>query len=220
MGKIIVFEGIDGSGKSTQYGLLCRTLEQEGIRFRSLTFQQYDEPSSTLIRMYLSGQFGSDPGSVNAYAASSFFAADRYASYVDKWGEYYGQGGLIVTDRYTTSNAIHQACKLCGAEREEYFRWLYDYEFTKMGLPAPDMVIYLQSPVELGISRLRSREAQTHTTADIHEKDDAYLRKCHDCGLEAARHYGWRIVEALSGDRPRTEQEIAQEIVGLVREAL
>ena len=124
MGKLIVFEGVDGSGKSTQYKILCDRLKAQGMTFRNLVFPRYSEPSSTLIRMYLGGQFGDKPGDVNAYAASTFFAVDRYASYVQDWREYYQADGLIVTDRYTTSNAVHQASKLPQEEREEFLHWL------------------------------------------------------------------------------------------------
>ena len=220
MGKLIVFEGIDGSGKSTQFRLLCQRLRQEGTDFQNLTFPQYDEPSSTLIRMYLSGRFGEDPGRVNPYAASSFFAADRYASYVSKWGAYYRDGGVIVTDRYTTSNAIHQACKLTGEDRREYFRWLYDYEFARMGLPAPDLVIYLHTPLEVCIRRMRLREQQTHTSADIHEKNNDYLRTCYACGLEATAFYGWQVAESMDGDRERPVEQVAAQIYAMVRAAL
>ena len=133
-GKLIVFEGIDGSGKSTQYRLLCEELERRGVPFRRLFFPQYEEESSALIRMYLRGEFGSKPGDVNAFAASAFFAVDRYASYKKDWGAWFESGGLIVTDRYTTSNAVHQASKLPEEEREPFFRGRKDFEFDKIWL--------------------------------------------------------------------------------------
>ena len=137
MGKLIVFEGTDGTGKSTQFALLTKRLQSENIPFRRLQFPQYLEPSSALIRMYLNGEFGDDPNSVNAYAASTFYAVDRYASYQRVWKDDYAAGGLILSDRYTTSNAVHQGGKLEGAAREEFFSWLYDLEFCRMGLPKP-----------------------------------------------------------------------------------
>ena len=129
-GKLIVFEGTDGSGKATQTGLLCDRLASEGASVRRLTFPRYKEDSSMLVRMYLSGAFGSRPGDVNAYAASAFYAVDRYASYKQDWGEYYEQGGILITDRYTTSNAVHQAGKLPEAERRAYLDWLFHFEYT------------------------------------------------------------------------------------------
>ncbi|MBQ8975279.1 MAG: deoxynucleoside kinase [Oscillospiraceae bacterium] len=216
MGKLIVFEGIDGSGKSTQFRLLCDRLRDEGVDFQSITFPQYSEPSSALIRMYLAGQFGEDPSAVNPYAASSFYAVDRYASYVSKWGRYYKSGGVIITDRYTTSNAIHQGGKLTGGKRREYFRWLYDYEFERMGLPRPDKVLYMRSPIEVCEKRMRLRESQTNTSADIHEKNSAYLRKCHDCALEAADFYSWDTVDCMRGAVERTPEDIAGQIYDMV----
>ena len=137
-GKLIVFEGTDGSGKSTQFRLLCeRTLEREGRPFRRLIFPQYQEPSSALLQMYLNGEFGPHPSDVNPYAASTFYAVDRYASWKKVWGEYYRGGGLVLSDRYTTSNAVHQACKLPEPEWEGFFQWLYDFEYGKLGLPRP-----------------------------------------------------------------------------------
>ena len=134
MGKLIVIEGTDGSGKSTQFRLLTQRLENENIAFQKIVFPQYSEPSSALIRMYLGGEFGTNPSDVNAYAASSFYAIDRYASYKKIWGQWYEQGGLVVCDRYTTSNAVHQASKEPEDRRQEFLKWLYDFEYDRLGL--------------------------------------------------------------------------------------
>ena len=219
MGKLIVLEGIDGSGKSTQFGLLSVRLEREDVRFRRLRFPRYEEESSALIRLYLGGRFGSDPESVNAYAASTFFAVDRFASWAEDWRDYYRAGGLLLTDRYTTSNAIHQGAKLEGEAREEFFRWLYDFEFRLMELPKPDRVIYIDIPAERAIERLRAREAATGTGADIHEKDAAYLRKCRETGLAAAEYYGWNVVSAFSGGTGRSPEDIHEEIYSIIKGA-
>ena len=149
MGKLIVFEGTDGTGKSTQFALLTKRLQNENVSFRRLQFPQYLEPSSALIRMYLNGEFGENPNDVNAYAASTFYAVDRFASYQRVWKNDYASGGLILSDRYTTSNAVHQGGKLEGKAREEFFSWLYDLEFNRMGLPKPDLVLWLDMPVEI-----------------------------------------------------------------------
>ena len=162
-GKLIVFEGTDGSGKSTQFQALCARVEQTGTPFRRLVFPQYQEPSSALIRMYLGGEFGSRPGDVNPYAASAFYAVDRYASLKKVWGEYYSQGGLILTDRYTTSNAVHQGAKCAPQERPAFLGWLDDFEHDKLGLPRADLVLYLDMPTRCSLELLRSREAATHT---------------------------------------------------------
>ena len=192
MGKLIVFEGTDGSGKSTQFELLAKRLEAEQIGFQRLRFPQYEEPSSALIRMYLGGAFGDDPEAVNAYAASTFYAVDRYASYQCVWKDYYQGGGFVVSDRYTTSNAVHQGSKVPEGERAEFFRWLYDLEYDRMGLPRPDLVVLLDMPVELSEQLMRKREKSTGTHADIHERDEDYLKKCRDVALHAAKYYGWR----------------------------
>lgn len=212
MGKLIVLEGTDGSGKSTQFELLKRRMEQEGTAFRTIVFPQYQEPSSALIRMYLGGEFGENPNDVNAYAASTFYAVDRYASYRKAWGEYYQKGGLILSDRYTSSNAVHQASKLPAPARPDFYRWLYDLEFIRFGLPTPDLVLYLDMPTELTEQLMRRRENSTHTHADIHEKDLDYLRLCRKTGLEAAAYYGWQVVSCARDGAVRGIEEIHEEI--------
>lgn len=219
-GKLIVFEGIDGSGKSTQYKLLCEKLKTDGVEFRSLVFPQYSEPSSALIRMYLGGEFGSRPGDVNAYAASAFFAVDRFASYKKSWGEYYENGGLIITDRYATSNAVHQASKLNREERRPFFDWLYDFEYTKMGLPAPDMVIFMDINAEAASAQMRSRENATGTSADIHEKDMEYLVNCCEAARDAADFYSWQRVDCIKAGNMRSIDDIHFEVVKLINEQL
>jgi len=212
MGKLIVLEGTDGSGKSTQFALLKERLEREGTAFRTIVFPQYQEPSSALIRMYLGGEFGENPNDVNAYAASTFYAVDRYASYRKAWGEYYQKGGLILSDRYTSSNAVHQASKLREPMRPDFYRWLYDLEFVRFGLPVPDLVLYLDVPTELTEGLMRKRESDTHTHADIHEKDLDYLRLCRKTGLEAAAYYGWRVVSCARDGILRSPEDIHEEI--------
>ena len=143
-GKLIVLEGIDGSGKTSQYRRLCARMERDQIAYNHIVFPRYEKESSALIRMYLSGEFGSNPSDVNAYAASTFYAVDRYAAYKTDWGKLYEEGGLILSDRYTTSNAVHQGSKLPDEELPGFFSWLSDLEYEKMGLPKPDLVIYLE----------------------------------------------------------------------------
>lgn len=217
-GKLIVFEGTDGSGKSTQFARLCQRLAQEGKEFQRLIFPQYAEPSSALLRMYLNGEFGKHPSDVNAYAASTFYAVDRYASYKKVWGEYYRRGGLVLADRYTTSNAVHQGAKADAGEREEFFRWLFDFEYRLLGLPRPDLVLFLDMPTEAAISMLRSRERATGTKGDIHELDEEYLARCRQAALQAAAYCGWVRIECAPGGILRTPEEIHEEIYALVRE--
>ena len=212
-GRLIVFEGTDGSGKSTQLARLCARLDERGHSYQKLVFPQYDQPSSALIRMYLSGEFGSHPTDVNPYAASAFYAVDRYASFKRVWGNYYENGGLVLTDRYTTSNAVHQAVKCTSGDRRDFLRWLDDFEHNKMGLPRPDLVLYLDMPTAQAVQLLRSREASTHTSADIHELDTGYLAACRDCALQAAGLLGWKVVPCVdSAGRLRSIEAIHQEI--------
>ena len=217
MGKLIVFEGTDGSGKSTQFELLAKRLEAEQIGLQRLRFPQYEEPSSALIRMYLGGAFGDDPEAVNAYAASTFYAVDRYASYQRVWKDYYQGGGLVVSDRYTTSNAVHQGSKVPEGERAEFFRWLYDLEYDRMGLPRPDLVVLLDMPVELSEQLMRKREQSTGTHADIHERDEDYLKKCRDVALHAAKYYGWRTVSCAKNGAIRGVEDIHEEVYAIVK---
>ena len=212
MGKLIVIEGTDGSGKSTQFKLLTSRLESENREFRKLVFPQYSEPSSALIRMYLGGEFGTNPSDVNAYAASAFYAVDRYASYKKVWGQWYENGGLIVSDRYTTSNAVHQASKVHQFEQSDFLKWLYDFEYDKLGLPAPDLVIYLDVPTDFTEAMMRRREADTNTHADIHEQDLAYLATCRRTGKAAAEYYGWTVIECVQHGVMRSIEDIHEEI--------
>ena len=212
MGKLIVIEGTDGSGKSTQFARLTQRLTEEGHTFQKLVFPQYAEESSALIRMYLNGQFGDKPSDVNAYAASAFYAVDRYASYKKVWGQWYENGGLVLSDRYTTSNAVHQASKVSREERGEYLGWLYEFEYDKLGLPKPDLTIYLDVPTEYTEKLMRSREASTGTTADIHEKDLSYLATCRAMGREAAAYYGWTVISCVRDGAMRSIEDIHEEI--------
>ena len=212
MGKLIVIEGTDGSGKSTQFAKLKERLTTEGRDFQTLVFPQYSEPSSALIRMYLGGEFGTNPSDVNAYAASAFYAVDRYASYKKSWGSYYENGGMILSDRYTTSNAVHQASKEPEAARVEFLKWLYEFEYDKLGLPRPDLTIYLHVPTAFTEQLMRHREQSTNTKADIHEKDTQYLATCRETGRAAARFYNWTVIECVRDGQMRSIEDIHQEI--------
>ena len=214
-GKLIAFEGTDGSGKSTQFKRFCQRLDSLGLEYRNLVFPQYDKPSSALIRMYLGGEFGRRPQDVNPYAASAFYAVDRYASLKKAWGEYYQAGGLVVTDRYTTSNAVHQAVKCTPEDRPAFLRWLDDFEHDKLGLPRPDLVLYLDMPTQQAVRLLRAREEATHTQADIHELDTGYLAACRESALQAAQALGWKPIACMDGERLRPVEEIHEEIWSL-----
>lgn len=219
-GKLIVLEGIDGSGKSAQFRRLCAKLEQDGIEYNHIVFPRYDQESSALIRMYLQGEFGTKPSDVNAYTASTFFAVDRFASYKKDWGSIYENGGLFLSDRYTTSNAVHQGSKLPEDELPDFFRWLDDLEHEKMGLPRPDLVIYLDVDIETSLARMRRREAKTHTHADIHEQDVEYLRRCLRTAELAADHFKWTRIALKKDGAERDIDEKNQEIYRIIRSVI
>ena len=212
MGKLIVIEGTDGSGKSTQFKLLVERLQQEARPFKRLVFPRYSEESSALIRMYLGGQFGTNPSDVNAYAASAFYAVDRFASYKQDWGKWYEDGGLVISDRYTTSNAVHQTSKEPAEKQDDFLKWLYEFEYDRLQLPRPDLVIYLDMPTDYTEKLMRHREAETNTKADIHEKDMAYLATCRETGRTAAQYYGWKIITCVRDGQMRSIEDIHEEI--------
>lgn len=220
MGKLIVIEGTDGSGKSTQFRKLWEHLEADRVSFQHIVFPRYCEDSSALIRMYLGGQFGSKPSDVNAYAASSFYAVDRFASYKMDWGKWYEKGGLVLSDRYTTSNAVHQASKVAEEKQGEFLQWLYDFEYDKLGLPRPDLTIYLDVPTDFTEKLLRHREADTNTKADIHENDMAYLAICRNTGRKAAAFYNWTVIHCVKDGAMRSIEDIHNEIYAHVKKCL
>ena len=219
-GKLIVFEGTDGSGKATQSRLLCSRLEAEGIPFRKIDFPRYGKPSAAMVQEYLNGNLGKKPGDVNAYAASMFFSMDRYASYKQDWGDFYEAGGLVVADRYTTSNAVHQASKLPEGERQAFLKWLFDFEYRLLQLPEPTLVFYLDVPTEITEKMMRCREAQTNTTADIHEQDDGYLRACRRAAQKTAEECAWHCIDCSQNGEMRNAGDIHEEIYRCVRELL
>lgn len=216
-GKLVVFEGTDGTGKATQARLMARRLEAEGVSFREIDFPRYGTPFAVPLEQYLHGRLGKRPGDVSAYAATTLYAIDRYASCLEDWGGFYQSGGLILANRYTTSNAVHQAAKLPEGEREEYLTWLFDLEYRRLELPEPDLVIYLDLPTELSVRLLRRRQEATHTAADIHEQDEAYLRRCRENARDIARQLGWRRIDCSHGDEVRVPEDIHDEIWTLVQ---
>lgn len=220
MGKLIVIEGTDGSGKSTQFRLLSEHLEKDNVTFKHIVFPRYSEESSALIRMYLGGQFGSTPSDVNAYAASAFYAVDRFASYKMDWGQWYENGGVVLSDRYTTSNAVHQASKEPADKQPAFLSWLYDFEYDKLGLPRPDLTLYLDVPTDFTEKLLRHREQDTGTKADIHEKDTAYLATCRETGRAAAAYYGWTVIQCVKDGQMRSIEDIHAEIYAHVQKCL
>lgn len=219
-GKLIVFEGIDGSGKSAHYRRVCQHLEADCIDYNHIVFPRYDKESSALLRMYLNGEFGSNPSDVNAYIASTFYAVDRVAAYRTDWGEAYNAGGFVLSDRYTTSNAVHQGAKLKNEELGEFFEWLYDFEYVKLELPKPDLVIYLDVDLETSLARMKHRQEKTNTSADIHEKDVRYLENCLRVADRAADHYGWLRIPFMKDGIEREIDEKHEEIYSIIKETI
>ena len=211
-GKLIVFEGTDGSGKATQTEMLYQHLLRDGLALKRITFPNYASDSSALVKMYLAGAFGDRPGDVDAYAASVFFAIDRYASYKQDWGRFYEEVGLVLAYRYTTSNAVHQASKLSKTERREYLQWLYTLEYDKLGLPEPSLVFYLDIPTEMTETMMRRRELATDTHADIHEKDEAYLCACRENARDVAELSGWQKIDCVKNGVLRSAEDIHREV--------
>jgi dTMP kinase len=211
-GKLVVIEGLDGSGKTTQVKLLGDRIAQNGTAVRVIKLPNYDDPSSTLVKMYLDGRFGKDPQDVNVYAASSFFAVDRYVSYNSYWKDDYLDGTLILSDRYTTSNAYHQAIKLPREKWGEYLKWLEDYEYIKLGIPKPDVVVYLDMPVEVSQMLLTERYLGDEVKKDIHEINLDYLKKCSEAARFAADTLGWKCILCAEKGIPLSIETISNAI--------
>lgn len=212
MGKLIAIEGLDGSGKGTQTALLLQRFEQEDLPARKISFPNYEAESAALVKLYLQGAFGSDPGDVNAYAASSFYAVDRYASFRTDWGQDYQNGCWMLADRYTTANMIYQLTKLPPSQWDNYLAWLADFEYKKLGLPVPDLVIYLEVPVAHSQQMLLQRYGGDEGKKDIHERDIAFLQACAACATYTAKALNWTVVHGVDAGTLRTRDAIHQEI--------
>ena len=224
MGKLIIFEGLDGSSKGTQTNQLCQALRARGADLRQITFPDYESDSSALVRMYLSGRFGQRPDDVNAYAASTFYAVDRFASYKTDWGEFYRTGGLVVSDRYTTSNAVHQCSKLPPMHWDGFLDWLFDFEYKKMGIPAPDAVVYLSVDVEVSQGLLAARYHGDAAKMDIQEKDTEYLARSRAAAEYCAHKLGWRRIDCTREENGkkimRTPEDIHAEVLAQLGDIL
>lgn len=212
-GTLIAIEGLDGSGKATQAGLLAQALKDAGRNVMEISFPDYASDSSALVRMYLAGQFGQKADDVNAYAASSFFAVDRFASYKMRWGSFYQNGGIVIADRYTTSNAVHQCSKLPPEEWDSFLDWLFEYEFQLLGLPAPDKVIYLRVDPAVSQRLMTSRYHGDEGKKDVHEKDLEYLGRSRRAAEFCAHKLGWEIVECACDGQMRSVEDIHRELI-------
>lgn len=212
-GKLIVIEGLDGSGKATQAKLLRAALEGEGLAVKQITFPDYASDSSALVKMYLGGVFGSHPGDVNAYAASAFYSVDRFASYKTNWGEFYHQGGVVVADRYTTSNGVHQCSKLPQEQWQAFLDWLLDFEYNKIGIPAPAGVIYLDADPAVSQKLMTGRYQGDETKKDIHENDLDYLTRSRQAAAFCAKTLGWAQVPCCQKGEMRSIEAIHQDVL-------
>ncbi len=216
-GKLITIEGLDGSGKATQAGMLAEALLRSGARVREISFPNYGSDSSALVRKYLAGEFGSQPGDVNAYAASSFFAVDRYAGFKGDWGKFYREGGVLIADRYTTSNAVHQCSKLPEDQWDAFLDWLFDYEYRLLGIPAPDAVIYLRVDPEISQRLMTGRYQGDEHRKDIHESNVTYLKRSREAAEYCCRRLGWRAVDCCREGSLRPAEDIHREVLSLVQ---
>lgn len=220
MRKLIIIEGLDGSGKSTQVQLLENYFKENSIDYKKIKLPDYDSPSSTLVKMYLGGEFGKSADSVNAYAAGAFYAVDRFASYKLGWGKDYENGTIILADRYATSNSIYQMEKISEEEWDDYLEWSDDFEYNKIGIPRPDVIIYLDMPVEISQRLMTSRYKGDEGKKDVHEVNVDFLRKCRKSALYTAEKQGWKIVKCSDGTNPLSIDEIHNEIIKIVEEEL
>ncbi len=223
MGKLIAIDGVDASGKQTQTTLLLSRLEKEGREVKMVSFPAYDKPSSILVKMYLNGEFGENPSDVNAYATSTLFAADRFATYRTDWGTDYNRGTIILADRYVSSNLIHQASKINDTdEKKKFLMWLDDLEYGIYNLPRPDVTIFLDMPPEYGAELMSGRlnKSNGDDKKDIHESDFSYLEKSYENAMFVAKKFNWKRISCIKDGQIRSVDEIHEDIYSIVRELL
>lgn len=221
MGKLIVIEGTDSSGKQTQAELLYEKYKKIGKKVMKVTFPNYESPSSAPVKMYLNGEFGKNVGEVNTYAVSTMYAVDRYASFKTTWENFYNDGGIIISDRYTTSNMVHQASKIDDQnEKSKYLKWLTDLEYEKMGIPKPDMVIFLNMPTQMAYKLMEKRKNKItgQNKKDIHENDYEYMKKSHDNACYIADKYSWEEIMCVKNGELKPIDEIGDEVIKVCEE--
>ena len=220
MGKLFVIDGTDGSGKQTQFNKLQERLDKENIEYKTVSFPNYESPSSSLVKMYLSGEFGTNAQEISPYIASTFYAADRYATFKTGYQDYYDKGGIILADRYTTANMVHQAGKIKDKkERDKFLKWLWDFEFNLYKLPIPTEVFFLNMPVEKSIELMKNRENKfTHEEKkDIHEANKEHLLDSYNAACQVAKEYNWYEIKCVKDDKIRTIEDIHEEIYNEIK---
>ena len=223
MGKLFVIDGTDASGKQTQLKKLQERLEKENIEYKLVSFPNYGSPSSSLVKMYLAGEFGKNAKEISPYVASTFFAADRYATFKKELEEFYNNGGIILADRYTTANMVHQAGKITNKEeREKFLNWLWDFEFNLYKLPVPSKVFFLDMPPKYAFELMKNRENKfTHEAQkDIHESDENHIIDSYNAACEVAEKYNWTKIECVKNNKLRTIGEIHEDIFNVIKEII
>ena len=222
-GKLIIIEsGSDASGKATQTNKLFEKLSKENSNIRKVEYPNYDSESSSLVKMYLRGDFGKNPSDVDPYIASTFYAADRYASFKTEWEDFYNKGGIVIADRYTTSNMVHQASKMDEKDRDKYLDWLFNYEFNLYKIPKPDCVIFLDVPIDFSQKLMENRKNKItgDDKKDIHESDIDYLRKSYNNALYIANKYNWKKIDCVKDGKLRSIDDIHDEIYNIVKQSI
>ena len=220
MGKLFVIDGTDGSGKQTQFEKLKERLSKDGVEYKTVSFPNYDSPSSSLVKMYLSGEFGTNAQEISPYIASTFYAADRYATFQTGYKEYYENGGIILADRYTTANMVHQAGKIKDKEeRDKFLKWLWDFEFKLYGLPIPTEVFFLNMPTEKALELMKDRKNKFDENAkkDIHERNETHMRDAYKAACDVAKDYNWFEIKCMKDNELRTIDDIHEEIYNEVK---
>lgn len=222
MARLIAIDGLDGSGKDTQSTYLFDYLQQKGVDVKKISFPRYGTEGASLVSFYLNGGLGNDPSATNSYAASTFFACDRYISYQTEWKiDYQNPDAVIIANRYTTANAVHQLSKLPRSEWDAFLTWLFDFEYQKLGLPAPNEVIYLEMLPELSRRLIESRCEQTGVKKDIHEQDFDFLEKSYQAAIYASDKLGWKRICCYKriGDQfeLRSKDEIFSELLEVLK---
>ena len=220
MGKLFVIDGTDGSGKQTQFEKLKERLSKDGVDYKTVSFPNYDSPSSSLVKMYLSGEFGTNAQEISPYIASTFYAADRYATFQTGYKKYYEDGGIILADRYTTANMVHQAGKIKDKkERDKFLKWLWDFEFKLYGLPIPTEVFFLNMPTEKALELMKDRKNKFDENAkkDIHERNETHMRDAYKAACDVAKDYNWFEIKCMKDNKLRTIDDIHEEIYNEVK---
>lgn len=219
-GKLFVIDGTDGSGKQTQFEKLKERLSKDGVEYKTVSFPNYDSPSSSLVKMYLSGEFGTNAQEISPYIASTFYAADRYATFQTGYKKYYEDGGIILADRYTTANMVHQAGKIKDKkERDKFLKWLWDFEFKLYGLPIPTEVFFLNMPTEKALELMKDRKNKFDENAkkDIHERNETHMRDAYKAACDVAKDYNWFEIKCMKDNKLRTIDDIHEEIYNEVK---